>query len=173
MEKRRRFIRGFRADLRVLEKEVGLSLSSETECCGVTPAQCHLLLEVERRGRTRLTELAPVLVLDKSTLSRTVDGLVRAGLLGRETDPENRKQQILSLTEKGKARTDFINDLCDESYARLFDLIPPEKRGMVAEAASLLAEAMRRRRTDPGALQRAQEGGACCGGTAASRRKER
>src|SRR5512136_774154 len=95
-------LRTLRKSLRVLEREVELSMASDTGCCGVTLAQCHLLLEVEARGGTGVTELAEILDLDKSTLSRTVDGLCHAGLLSRETDPGNRRCHILSLTEKGR-----------------------------------------------------------------------
>jgi DNA-binding MarR family transcriptional regulator len=147
-------IRDFRKSLRILEQEVGLSMASETGCCGVTLAQCHLLLEVEQRGRTSVTELAALLELDKSTMSRTVDAMCRAGLLDRETDPDNRRQQVISLTEEGRLKSDRINGLCDSSYARVFDFIPADKRRMVVESAALLAQAMRQRRKDPGS--------ACC-----------
>ena len=147
-------IRDFRKSLRVLEQEVGLSMASETGCCGVTLAQCHLLLEVDQRGQSSVTELATLLELDKSTMSRTIDTMCRAGLLNRETDPANRRQQVISLTEEGKHKSDRINGLCDTSYARLFDFIPADKRRMVVESAALLAHAMRQKRKDPGS--------ACC-----------
>jgi DNA-binding MarR family transcriptional regulator len=136
-------VRAFRADLRQLEREVERSLASETGCCGVTSAQCHLLMEVEARGKTGITGLAAVLELDKSTLSRTVDGMCRAGLLNRVTDPLNRRRQLISLTEKGRKRADSINRLCDASYGRLLDQIPRDKRSMVVESVSFLARAMR------------------------------
>jgi len=147
-------IREFRSNLRVLEREVGFSMSSEAGCCGVTFAQCHLLLEVDRRGRTSITELASVLELDKSTLSRTVDAAVRAGLVDRVVDPRNRRQQVVSLTEQGRRTADRINRLCDDSYTRLFDFIPRGKRALVVEAVALLSQAMHAKRRNPDA--------ACC-----------
>jgi DNA-binding MarR family transcriptional regulator len=142
-------IRDFRKSLRVLEQEVGLSMASETGCCGVTLAQCHILLEVDQRGQSSVTELATLLELDKSTMSRTIDTMCRAGLLNRETDPANRRQQVIRLTEEGKQKSDRVNGLCDTSYARLFDFIPADKRRMVVESAALLARAMRQKRKDP------------------------
>jgi DNA-binding MarR family transcriptional regulator len=142
-------IRAFRTDLRVLEREVVLSLSSDTGCCGVSVAQCHLLLETEMRGSTSVTELASATVLDKSTLSRTVDGLCRSGLLRRKVDPANRRQQIITLNAKGRAAVDRINSACDATYQRLFDFIPAAKRSAVAEAVGLLSAAMRRKRKEP------------------------
>jgi DNA-binding MarR family transcriptional regulator len=141
-------IASFRRDLRVLEREIARSLASETGCCGVTLAQCHLLLEVAQRGETGVTELSGILDLDKSTLSRTVEGLVQAGLLHRETDPGNRRRQIVSLTDKGKRKADSINGLCDASYRKLFSALPEGKRAMVAESVSLLGAAMHRMRKE-------------------------
>ncbi|MGO9310641.1 MAG: MarR family winged helix-turn-helix transcriptional regulator [Spirochaetia bacterium] len=143
------YIREFRKNLRVLEREVELSMISEAGCCGVTFAQCHLLLEVERRGRTSVTELAAVLELDKSTLSRTVDAACRAGLIDRSVDPASRRQQVICLTEKGKGTVGTIDALCDESYIRLFDFIPKEERAGVVRAVAVLADAMRQKRRNP------------------------
>jgi DNA-binding MarR family transcriptional regulator len=142
-------VRALRRDLRVLEREVGLSLAADTDCCGVTAAQCHLLLEVEQRGRSSATELSAALALDKSTLSRTVDGLCRAGLLRRDTDPSSRRQQVLSLTRKGTARVASINATCDATYTRLLDFVPANRRAMLARSVALLAAAMRQMRTSP------------------------
>jgi len=147
-------IREFRKNLRVLEREVELSMTSEAGCCGVTFAQCHLLIEVERRGRTSVTELASVLELDKSTLSRTVDAACRAGLIDRSVDPASRRQQVICLTEKGRETTETIDAQCDASYTRLFDFIPREERTGVVRAVALLADAMRQKRRNPE--------GACC-----------
>jgi DNA-binding MarR family transcriptional regulator len=147
-------IREFRQNLRVLEREVELSMTSEAGCCGVTFAQCHLLLEVERRGHTSVTELAALLELDKSTLSRTVDAACRAGLIDRVVDPVSRRQQVISLTEKGRQTAAAINSQCDESYVRLFDFIPRGERSAVIRAVALLADAMRQKRRNPEA--------ACC-----------
>jgi DNA-binding MarR family transcriptional regulator len=144
-------IRSFRKNLRQLEREIGYSMASETGCCGVTLAQCHLLLEVEERSQTSITELTSTLELDKSTLSRTVDGACKAGLLNRDADPSSRRQQVISLTDEGRRKADRINTLCDGSYSRLFDFVPPDKRSAVVEAVAILAEAMRQKRKNPDA----------------------
>ena len=135
-------IRALRKDLRVLEREIELTLSSQTGCCGITVAQCHLLLEVEQRDRTSVTELAAALELDKSTLSRAVDGLCRVGLLDREADPSSRRQQVIRLTTKGKAKAASINGLCDRFYARILDSIPGVKKRVMMESVALLGQAM-------------------------------
>jgi DNA-binding MarR family transcriptional regulator len=150
-------IRSFRKGLRALEREVELALSGQTECCGVTPAQCHLLLAVEEAGEPSVGEVATALELDSSTLSRTVDGLVKAGLLLREEDPSNRRRQLVKLSARGREKADTINALCDGYYVGLLAALPAGKGEAIAEALPLFAKAMRNWRV-------AQESGGCCGG---------
>ena len=148
-------IRAFRRALRALERQIELSLASETECCGVTPAQCHLLLVIEEKGEPSVGELAAALELDQSTLSRTIDGLVRTGMLSRREDPANRRRQLVSLTDPGSAKADEINALCDESYSGLLASFPEAEAAAVVRSLPLFAEALR-------AWRRSRSGKGCC-----------
>ena len=141
-------LREFRRALRRLESEIGLNFADETDCCGVTVAQCHLILELENAGDVSLGELSGRLLTDKSALSRTVDALVRDGLANREENPENRRKVTISLTPAGAGRADEINRRCDESYERVLAFIPEGKRAGVREGILLLAGAMRRARDE-------------------------
>lgn len=101
-------IKKFREILRRFEREIFVQTN---ECCcnGVTLAQCHALLEIENKNKESVTELAKTLCLDKSTVSRTVDGLVNIGLVDRTIPEENRRTSILKLTEAGKTVCHSIN----------------------------------------------------------------
>lgn len=141
-------LRNFRHALRQLETEIGLGLSGQTACCGVTVAQCHLLLETERCGGACLGDLADSLATDKSALSRTVESLVRDGLVERAQNPENRRKVSIRLTGAGAEKAESINLICDESHERVFSLIPADKHDQVVESVVLLASAMRRSRKE-------------------------
>jgi DNA-binding MarR family transcriptional regulator len=144
-------IREFRKHLRAIERAVGSLLKGETVCCGVTPAQCHVLLEIAEAGETSLVDLAQRLGLDSSTLSRTVDGLVKAGLVIRETDPGNRRYVKLRLTVAGRSKVGLIDGACDRFYADLLGRVPKHERPRLAESVKLLARML------------AGSGGAPCG----------
>jgi DNA-binding MarR family transcriptional regulator len=139
-------IRDFRRSLRALEREVELSLASQTECCGVTSAQCHLLLEIDARGKASIGELAEALELDPSTLSRTADGLVKAGLVSRADDPLNRRRQILCLLPPGKEKVDYIDSACDEYYEGILAGADGPRRIALADAVAYLAGSIRAKR---------------------------
>lgn len=60
-----------------------------------------LLGHLEESGGCRATDLAAHYALDKSTVSRQVAALERAGLVERRGDPEDHRVQVLRLTEAG------------------------------------------------------------------------
>jgi DNA-binding MarR family transcriptional regulator len=136
-------VRRLRAAIRVLERELGLDLQSQTACCGVTPPQCHVLLELDRRGPLTASDLAEAMGLDKSTLSRTLSGLTEAGQVVRSEDPADRRALRVSLTARGRRTVQSIDGECDGSYRALLLRLPEERRQDVLEAAELLGVAMR------------------------------
>lgn len=119
---------------------------SEVGCCGVSLSQCHLLLEVFRRGEEEpaLSDLAAALGLDPSTVSRVADGLVRQNLLERKEDSRDRRRVVLTLTDGGKKMVGDINRNMEVYTQEVLKQIPPEKRLIVLESLELLVEALRK-----------------------------
>jgi DNA-binding MarR family transcriptional regulator len=80
-----------------------------------------------------LSELAAIHHVTPSTMSRTIDVLVRKAWVARETDPADRRQVILTLTADGHAAlqamgqhaqdavTTMLARLDDQDRARLYD----------------------------------------------------
>ena len=108
-------VKKFRELLRRFERE--LFMQNSCSCCnGVTLAQCYTLLEIESNGKESLTELAKKLGLDKSTISRTVDGLVNVGLVDRTIPADNRRMATIQLTSAGKNICNTINNVNDKYF---------------------------------------------------------
>jgi DNA-binding MarR family transcriptional regulator len=125
-------------------------------CCeGVTLAQCHVLLAVDAPGETTTGALAAELYLDKSTLSRTVDGLVEKGLMRRIPDESDRRVTRLRLTERGQATCNALHRANDEHYRRIFEHIPQRSREAVMRHFALFVRAFAEYEEDREA--------ACCG----------
>jgi DNA-binding MarR family transcriptional regulator len=142
-------IREFREAIRLLEREITGQLRSETGCCGVSLAQCHTLLELDSAGPLSLSELAGRFALDQSTLSRTVDNMVREGWLKRAANPDDRRAVRLDLTASGKKKAQSIHAGCDEFYTRLFDGLSPKQRESALEGIVALAQGIRGLRNAP------------------------
>lgn len=52
--------------------------------------------------------------LDRSSLSRMIDSLEKKEIVGRRTDPEDRRKVLISLTEKGKKYYEIMNKKMEE-----------------------------------------------------------
>ena len=133
----------FRAELRVLEREIERQLLSETGCCGVSLLQCHVLLELAGAGELSLKSLEERIEADKAALSRTVDALVREGLAVREQDEEDRRYLRIKLSNPGVLKVAFIEEVCGRYYEELFKRIPKEKHASILEAVELLGTSLR------------------------------
>lgn len=109
-----KYINHFRNVIRIFDRE--LSVQNETSCCnGISVSQCHTLLEIEKNSEISVSELATKLSLDKSTVSRTVEGLVNISLVDRIIPKENRRKALINLTDSGKQVCSTIN-YSNDSY---------------------------------------------------------
>ena len=144
--------------IRILEREIDYQLKYG-DCCDVSQAQCHALLELGSFESTTVSELTDILKLDKSTLSRTIEGLVQQDLVERRTNPDDRRFIRVALTPQGKKSFESITRLCSRIYQRVFDFIPADKQDQVLESMSLLVSAMIQANVG-GATQSGNE--ACC-----------
>jgi DNA-binding MarR family transcriptional regulator len=132
----------FRKHLRALEREISQSIKTEGSCCGVTLAQCHVLLELADAGSISLTGLKDRLILDKSTVSRTIDTLVKNGSVERREAETDRRFSQLELTQTGSEEVKRINGFCNDRYQLLFSMIEEGSRKDMIENIRLLSGKM-------------------------------
>ena len=70
---------------------------------GLNVSRYRVLGVLERFGASKMTELASFTAMERTTLTRIADQLVAAGLVTRSSEPRDRRQVILSLTDEGRA----------------------------------------------------------------------
>jgi DNA-binding MarR family transcriptional regulator len=145
-------IRLFRDRVRQVQQKLGWSQRNDIQCCGVTMAQCHALLAMGEVKEMSIVELAGILDVDTSNLSRTVDSMVKAGLLNRIPNPQDRRYVSLTLTEEGRKAFATIEHLFNGYLTRVFELIPEDKHRQIMESLDLVA----------GALERCSKECQCC-----------
>lgn len=127
-----------RERIRKLEKELGVLKDSQLPCCGVTLAQCHALVEIGRAGRISLSELARLLNLENSSMSRTVDKLVTKGMVKRDIDPVDRRYLVINLTARGEEVYRKIEENMNLFFEKIYLALPAEKRNDVLESLNVL-----------------------------------
>lgn len=129
--------------IRVLVRNLGILEKSDASCCEITIAQCHAIVEIGRAKKIVLIDLADLLGLDKSTMSRTINNLVEAGLVIRDLNPENRRYVTIQLTESGMEAFKNIEETMKQYYKSIFSSIPENKRSQVLESLQLLTNAVK------------------------------
>jgi DNA-binding MarR family transcriptional regulator len=80
-----------------------LTAGSPTSVDGVEWAAYGLLFQLVGGGPRRSSALAEASCVDPSTVSRQVAQLVKAGLVSRQSDPEDGRASLLVATERGQA----------------------------------------------------------------------
>lgn len=128
--------------LRILVRNLGILEKSDVSCCGVTIAQCHAIVEIGRIKKISLIELADLLGLDKSTMSRTINNLVEAGLVKRDIDAENRRYISIQLTDQGIEVFVSIENSMYRYYSDIFKSIPEDKRNQVLDSLEILVKSV-------------------------------
>lgn len=142
---KKEFIEQFREILREFDREIDLQNSAS--CCnGISVAQCHTLLEIEKNNEISVTDLAKNLALDKSTVSRTVDGLVNIKMVNRIIPKENRRLALARLTDSGKEVCTSINDSNDSYVKRVMHDFSAEERKEFIRLCGKLTNNMRQLR---------------------------
>ena len=128
--------------MRAFERKLGVLDEIQTSCCGMTFAQCHAMVEIGRAEVTSLNDLAELLGLDKSTMSRTIDNLVNSEMVMREVDPEDRRYIRIILTAKGLRAYQGIEDRMKTYFLDVYQSIPETKRQQVIESIKLILQAL-------------------------------
>ena len=69
---------------------------------GITNGQFSLLMSLNRPAPPRMSDVASLLAMDRTTLTAALKPLERRGLVGIVTDPHDRRGRLLQLTVEGR-----------------------------------------------------------------------
>lgn len=125
---KKREIQAFRKMIRKYEQLSTVQIKNSTTCNGVSLAQCHTLLALEENQVCSLNILSSAMNLEKSTVSRTIEGLVKIGLVKRKENSENRRETLLSLSKQGQITVDEINRENNSFFNKVLMEMSTEKR---------------------------------------------
>ena len=137
-------VKQFREYTRQLECHLGNMNKSDCCCCGVSEAQCFLVVEIGRQPGISVKELAKILHMDKSAVSRSIEELVQKEYVERRPSKEDRRFVTLSLLPKGQERFEKIEHDMYIKFKEVFEQIPVDKQEQVIEALRLYNEACER-----------------------------
>ena len=102
-----------------LENAVYKGIAEEAAPYGLAPLDVYLLTICQEMGECTATQLARMLPVDASRISRLVTGLADLGLLRRRRLRSDRRIVMLRLTPKGAELTAEVSERMQDYYARL------------------------------------------------------
>ena len=124
------------SDLRIACMRISRRVRFESTA-PVAPHQFSVLVRLEEQVRTP-KELAAIEKVSAPSMTRTVAGLVEAGLVALSDDPTDGRQVILSLTPEGRTTIRDIRRRRDQWFAVRLERLTDDERSLLAQATALL-----------------------------------
>ncbi len=93
-----------------------------------------------------LSELASRHHVTPSTMSRTVDVLVRRNWVTRQSAPDDRRQIVLSLTDAGKIALSSMHQRMIDTVAQMLEQLGDDERARLYDGLSILRTLLERSR---------------------------
>jgi DNA-binding MarR family transcriptional regulator len=121
---------------------IGVPEKSSSRAETVDRAGHWLLLRVAESEPVRLSDLADLIGLDLSTVSRQARNLADAGLLVRQADPADGRATLLSLSEDGRRVLDAVLASRRETVARLVADWSPDDRALLIRGLSAVTNGL-------------------------------
>lgn len=100
----------------------------------ITLPQFRMLVVLSTHGPSKLVALADHLGVQPSTAMRMVDRLIAAGLMNRRTNPANRRETVLSLTDEGSRVVQDVTIRRREEITAILRRLDPARRSALVEA---------------------------------------
>lgn len=85
-------------------------------------------LIAQQSGKISQQELANQLFTDKVSIVRVLDSLTQEGLIERKTNPNDRRQHLLNVTEKGSPWIEIVKEALIECDAHFFHFLSEKER---------------------------------------------
>ncbi|MEM9477814.1 MAG: MarR family winged helix-turn-helix transcriptional regulator [Pseudomonadota bacterium] len=116
----------------ILEKRLATLLTP----VGITPRQARILNALNRVGEVSQTALTEQFDVTSGSMSTMIDRLLKLGMIERRKNPEDRRGDLISITDQGVAVLHEVRDAWQD-----IDELIEEKLG--SDKAALLTELTR------------------------------
>ncbi|MFB6468649.1 MarR family winged helix-turn-helix transcriptional regulator [Cytobacillus sp. Hz8] len=116
------------------------------DCCGddISLIQSHILYEISRQNEPSMQDVAGALGLDITTFSRQIKTLNERDLVKKTPHPNDNRVNLLSLTSKGKATEQKINQEMNIYLNQIFSSLSDFEKETVIRSLYLLDDATRK-----------------------------
>jgi DNA-binding MarR family transcriptional regulator/GNAT superfamily N-acetyltransferase len=126
---------------RKMVRELGF-MQSTVAGTDYPPSAVHALLEIEARQTMSAAQLADLLGLEKSSISRMIRKLIDAGELKEAVSGEDARIKLLSLTAQGRRSAQAINAYGRRQVGTALERLSEAQRNTVSEGLAAYARAL-------------------------------
>jgi len=109
---------------------------------GASLARTRVLLMIQRRGAVKATEIAELFGLAPGTVTDTLDGMERQGLIRREPDPKDRRAKRIVITDTGRQAVAATEPIRRELTGQVIGSLDSEEREALARILAKLDAAV-------------------------------
>lgn len=134
-------IEKIRTSSRLMVRELGF-MSTTLAATDYSPSAVHTLLEIEARGAMTAAQLVQMLGLEKSSVSRMLSKLIKAGELQEVVSEADARVKLLQLTAQGKNTVTKINAYGTMRVLNAITHLKPAQQQVIAQGLSCYAQAL-------------------------------
>lgn len=113
--------------------------------------EARVMFEIYEKEGCHAAHIAEKMKIDKSYLSRIINGYVKKGYIERRPSERDRRCRCLYLTARGKKRTEDFIQKSDADIQRIIGPLSPEEEAELRNAFDVITNLLTRR----------EEGGLC------------
>lgn len=130
-----------RSSSRIMVRELGF-MSSTLAATDYSPSAVHSLLELENRGSLTAVQLGQLLGLEKSSVSRMLLKLIKAGEIREEQDKNDARLKVIKLTPKGVETVRKINNYGEMRVIQAIEKLKSYEQLVIAQGLTAYAESL-------------------------------
>jgi len=123
---------------RRLNRAADLRLKAEA---GVSAAQAAVMFLLLRRGERRMGAISEVLSLNPPAVTGLVDRMVKAKLVKKTIDPDDRRSAVVVLTQTGRDAAERADAILKDMNATLEDTLGEDAADALHDALTHIATA--------------------------------
>ncbi len=99
-----------------------------------------ILFRLLKQGAMTQVEIGTLMMRDKTTITRRVDGLVKKQLVERNPDPDDRRYYRIALTAAGNRALEAMIPLVRDFQQEVFSDIPDEEKATTIQTLKCISD---------------------------------
>lgn len=133
-----------RSLLHALYKKYEILQKNGCRLCEIDLSLAHsdILYEINKHQQPSMHQIAEILGVDITTFSRQIQTLIKAGLVKKSTNPEDKRMFFLSLTEEGEQAAAKIDSNLNKRLDDLLKQLSDFERNTVIHSLQILTKVM-------------------------------